>query len=318
MRKAAPLSVLAALLAGALLVSCSSQQQPPSSGGKVLLGFNLKKGQVYKTYATTDQTITQTVNGREQEIKQSMGQHMACNVLDVDAEGAVTMKTTFERFTFKMQTPQGTIEYDSADPPANVPPAATGFHALVGQGFTMKMTRSGKVKEIQGVNEMFDHMMKKIQLPAAQKEAMGKMLKEQFGERAMNELWEKSMTLFPDRPVGVGDSWSSKVSVTRGMPMVLENVWRLKEIKKDSAVIEMETSIDPNPSAEPMVMGPQKITYALSGKQSGTIEVDLETGWAKSGRLHQEISGDLTIEVGGEKKIVPLSVKSEIVMGSEK
>jgi hypothetical protein len=211
------------------------------------------------------------------------------------------------------------VEFDSSKPSGEVPQAARGFAALAGQQFTFVLTRDGKVTEVRGVQEMLDAVVSKLDLPPGPtRDAMAKMMKEQFGETAMKEQMQNLFAFYPAQPVGVGESWTHNVRIRMGFPMVLENTYTLKSRQGGLATIAVETRLSSNPDAKPMELGTVSIGYALTGTQGGESTVDEATGWTTGAKLKQDIAGDMTMTAGGNAQKVPLVIKSDVTLTSTK
>jgi hypothetical protein len=316
------LAVLALVAVAALTSAAAPGADDDAAGGdKLDLKLRLKKGEAYHVGVVVDQDITQTAPGaaQPQAMKQKIGMGYRMEVLDVDAEGKATLRTAYHDVSFRQESPAGVIAFDSSKPDGEVPPAARGFAALAGQQFTMALTRDGKVTEIRGVQEMLDAIVEKLDMPPGPtRDAMAKTIKEQFGETAMREQMQNLFAFYPDQPVGVGDSWTQTVRISMGFPMVLENTYALKSRNAGVATIAVETKLGSNPDAKPLEMGTISIAYDLSGTQAGDLTVDEATGWTTAAKLKQDITGDMTVAAGGNAQKVPLTIKSDVNLTSNK
>jgi hypothetical protein len=288
---------------------------------KVDLRFRLEKGQEYKVLTTMEQEIVQWLQGNEMEVLQTIGIGQTLKVTDVDDKGAMTVAATFGPVAMKMEGPQGSFEFDSEDPPDEVPLAAQGMAAILGCSFTMKFTPKGKIEELTGVDEMLDKMFEGIELPDGElKDKMLEDMKKQFGADALKEMMENMMAMFPDKPVGVGDFWKQKVTITRGFPMVIESTYTLAGREDGVAELEVESTIEPNADAEPMKVGPMSMKFKLKGTQEGTLKINEATGWFVEGKMTQEMEGETIISGApgqGEEMSIPMRIKSTITFETE-
>ncbi|MFO7898326.1 MAG: DUF6263 family protein [Planctomycetota bacterium] len=291
-------------------------------GKKVFLRLRLKRGQVYRVKTTMDQDITQKLpaqlGGQKQEIEQAMGMTYSFKVKDVDADGVMSCEVTYEAMQYKMKAPMMTVEYDSEDPPENVPMAARGFAAMVGQSFQAKFTPLGKTTELTGLDKIFDRVIEKMELPEGpMRKNIEKQLKTQFGDEAMKHTMARlTGLLFPEKAVGVGDSWKETVSVARPVALTMEQTMTLKKREEGVATVEVDTKVSPCPDAEPMKMGTVTMSYELKGTQTGTVTIDESTGWTTGGKLKQDLKGTMLmtgIPNAGELKI-PMLMKSSVTL----
>ena len=64
-----------------------------------------------------------------------------------------SVEVTYSRTTFKSTGLLGEVNYDSDENPAEIPPSAIGYAAMVGQTFKMVINSQGEVKMIEGIDE---------------------------------------------------------------------------------------------------------------------------------------------------------------------
>jgi hypothetical protein len=293
-------------LAAALLASCGG------GGGdsdKLDLKLRLQQGQSYGTKMVAEQTITQTIQGQTMDVKQTIGMAYTYAVTKVESDGSALVDVSYDWVRYAQDGPMGTMEYDSSNPPANTPEEALVYAALLGRRFSMTMTPLGEVAEVRGIDEMLSHILLWLNVPeGSERDALLEGLESQFGEQAMRESFEKASTIYPGKPVTVGDLWSKKVALATGMPMILDNTWTLQSRKDGVAFIDVKTKVSPNPDAKPLEYGGMTVTYDLSGEQSGTLEVDEASGWVLRSSIKQNISG----QISAMGMTWPLTIVSDI------
>jgi hypothetical protein len=325
-------SIVKALGLGALcLTLIGTASSPAFAQDKLELRLRLKKGDVYHFRLTVEQHVVQTpaapapagAGQRKaappappQAIDQTLGIGYTMSVDAVGPDGAMTLSTRYDSVLFRKKGPAGAIEYDSANPPPAVPPSAKPFSVLPGLGFRMTLTPDGTVRAVEGLDEMFAEMVKRLELPdGPAKASMLKALTEQFGEAAMKQNLQNLFALYPPAPVAVGEKWERKVVVSKGFPLVIQNAFTLKGRSGGVAEVAIDARLLPNPDAAPVEMGTGRMSYALSGEQHGSAKVDEATGWTRSLATEQEVSGSLTLDTPGDKDAdVPISLKSKIVI----
>jgi hypothetical protein len=264
---------------------------------KVRLGLNLKAGQSYRSNFNSEQKIKQTIQGQQINMDQTMGFGYTFAVQSVDAEGNATCRVTYTSVLFKQAGPAGNVDYDSQKATDNVPAQAKSFAALVDQSLTLRISSQGRVDEVQGTDALLEKVCKAVDLPNdATRETLRKQLNEQFGDRAMKEQMEQILAIYPDKPVGLGDSWSRRITVSAGFPLILENTYKLRERKDGMALIDVSSKMSKNPDGKPMKIGTATLSFDLSGKQQGRMELAEDSGWVIKSELTQEFSGTLKME----------------------
>ncbi|HZO89937.1 MAG TPA: DUF6263 family protein [Chthonomonadaceae bacterium] len=262
--------------------------------GPLLLRLHMHVNDVHNMRMTANQQITQTINGQEIKLNQTIGMGFRFNVLNVTPDGAASMKITYRSVRFRMEGPQGVMEYDSEHPPATLPPGMQGFAAMVGQSFTMLITPEGRVLEVKGMDALVQRVLDKSGVPEGPARAsMEKMLKQTFGEEGFKEMMGQMVGIYPSQPVNIGDTWMQHVALTRGFPLVMDTQYKLTGRSQGLAQVAVQSAIKSNPQAEPLEFGPVKVKLDLSGEQNGTMEIAEATGWMRRGTLHQKLSGTM-------------------------
>ncbi len=313
------LLAVATVLAVLVLLSSATAR---AGDDKIQLAFHLEKGQSYKLVMTTDQEIVQQVPGRgEMKVQQTTSIGYTFAVTDVDDKGTATIDVTFGPVSMKVDTGMGTFEYDSEDAPDEIPASAQNMAALVGKSFTMKLATDGETLEVTGVDELLDELLELIDLPEGPiKQRMTEDVKKQFGEAGLKESMGNMIGIFPDEPVGIGDSWARIVTITAGFPIIVETTYTLAGRDDGVATIEIEATMKPNPDAEPISMGPMTMRYELEGTQEGTLKIDEATGWYVEGTMDQDLKGQLVMSgiPGQEGELpIPMTIKSTITFKTE-
>jgi len=301
------------VLSGNLLSPAFGTAEAPKEDTKISLRLKLEKGKTYKFNMITEQKINQKVMNNKMELEQTIGMGIDFKVTDVDEKGIHAITMVYTSVLFKQSgSPMGTIEYDSKKSPENIPASAKGFAALVGLSLGMKMDNLGQVKDVTGSKEFFEKMIEKLQLPdGPQKELVSESLKNQFGEKSIKKMMGQMSCVFPEKELGIGDSWKQNISMTGPMPLNMNNTYTLKEIKKDLVVLNVESDLKPNkdPKAATQKIGNMEQKIELSGTQKGTLEINPVTGWTRKSKLTQNLTGKITM-TSPYSMTIPMDIKS--------
>jgi len=112
---------------------------------------------------TTEQKISQTIGGKQQDISHMKATGMSFEVKEVDADGIALIKVTYRTLREKTDSWAGGMEYDSTKPEtAAGNPLAPTYAAMIGDGFIMKVAPKGEIVGLDGIDEMFMRMAEKI------------------------------------------------------------------------------------------------------------------------------------------------------------
>jgi hypothetical protein len=282
------------------------------------LKFHPAKGSAVRLKVSLDQTITQTSNGVPATVSQTVTLVYGMAATDVAADGTTTVKVSYDAIAFKQRSNLGNVDYDSSTPAPVIPAAAKGLAAVVGQAVTIKVTPTGHVTDVQGVDELIDAILKRLEIPdGPTKPILESSLRKEFGQDAIRDNMETMLLIYPDKPVAVGDTWSRRLAIAKGFSIVIENAFTLKESNADVATVAVKSKLSSNADAPPIDMGNRKLTYELSGEQSGVLKINRSDGMIRAAEMKQKITGKMISEAGGAKTEVPLVIETKMTMGLE-
>ena len=273
---------------------------------KVELRWKWQKGQelIYKSVQKT----ALEVGG--QAMDQHMGYTYSLTVTDVAESGEATITVKYLAVVTKGVGPAGEYDYDSEkdkEPPADGPAAMQA--RMVGQSFTMKMTPTGKVTDVQGYDKVLEAMTKGAGEEAAAARAQ---LKQMFNNDTFKGMMQQMAPPLPDGKVGKGDTWDNQFIVK--MPMVGGMTFTLKstlaDIKDNNVQISQDIKVElkggdkDNPLAG--------LVEIKDGKGKATSVYSIERGCF----LSQKSTMDMTISVQGQS--MPMKTAVELTLVSRK
>ena len=277
-----------------VIISCA--------GPKIDLKFDIKPGSVYKCRVTTNQQISQTIQGQVVDMDQTITMEYRYDVKEINDQGNTIVDIVYERIGYMQDGPLGKIDYRSWEDNKEIPALAQGFASLIDQGFTMEISSQGTVVDIKGGDKIIDKMVKDMDLPASDEmtEKIKQSMQNQFGDAALKETMKSMFSIYPDRPVGVGDSWQATWTMSKDFPfpMILNNTWKIKEISDTEVILDIHTKVEsPEEAILTQSLGPE-IFYDLSGEQSGSMVLDRITGWCTKSQLDQIFEGTIRASDG--------------------
>lgn len=284
------------------------------TGEKIQYQMRFKAGEKYYLRMVTEQKISQTISGQVQNIEQTIGLGCDFDVENVEPNGNAWVSYTYRWAKYVKKGAGGSVEYDSSKKDLSATPMAQGFAAILEETFSLKITPQGRVEEVRGLQTVRSNVGKKLP-EGPMREVMMMGLKQFINEEGIKEMTESSMAIYPEKPVGIGDSWKKTAVLTQGAAMTIENECILKDRKNGISFIEIKSDIKSNPKAEPVAMGSTKVSYELSGKQQGLIEIEESTGRLIRSKTNQEVSGQIKVKVAGQQSqetSVPVKIDSVV------
>ncbi len=291
--------------------------QLPQNQEKIQYQMQFKEGENYYLRFLTEQKISQTVIGRQQYTEQTIGLGCDLDVKNVEPNGNALVSYTYRWVKFIQTVAGSRVEYDSSDKGTPVPPMAQGFAALLDESFSLKTTPQGRVEEVMGLQGLRENIERKIP-EGPMKEALKVGIRQFINEEGIKEMTQSTVAIYPENPVGIGDSWKKTVVMTQGAAMTVENEYILKDRKNGVSFIDVNSNINSNPNAGPVTMAGAKVSYDLSGKQKGRIELEESTGRIITSRINQDISGQIKVEIPGQQtQQTPIPVRINSIVTCE-
>lgn len=253
--------------------------------------------------------------GMSQDMQQTMSAVHRYEVVEVDSDGATTMQVTYESLTVTGTGPLGPIEYDSANPPATLPPYLRSFEVLAGHQFTMTFGPDGGLLAVSGTDELRDRMLAELNMPAgAMGDSILESVKDRIGDDGFVEAMSSMHGIFPAHAVAVGDSWTKSSEMSAFVPMAFETTWSLESRRDGVAHLAILGTVEPGLDPT-MQMGPVTMRYDLTGEQSGVAEIDEATGWLLRMRMESKFDGSMRLEgmpAGASNTEIPVSSRNII------
>ncbi len=287
-----PSRAYVAVLAIAVLPSVASAQ--------VTLQYRWKQGDAV-TYKTTLQT-TSTMSGMpgmgDVTLGQAMTQRIKLLAAAISPDGSVILHETIEAVSVKMDTPTGSVAYDSENPKAaadDEAAAALGkvFGGIIGGTLSVAMAPNGAIQRIDGAAKLVEKVMQDLPSDRATAQ-VAQGLKSVLSEEALRASLEQSFPRLPAHDVKPGDTWTAQVAL--GSPatgrIAGTQTMTLKSVDGAAATITVALGVKQE-SAPPI--GPQGMTMKLGDSHGdGTIDFDVAAGRIRKSTMTTDMPSTLT------------------------
>lgn len=245
---------------GAALLLMTSMMLPAS---KVRLRINPKQGTIYNNTVISD--IDMKVMGQAMSIHSEMSLQNEITKIDKSSIG-VNFKLT--HLISKMSIPgMPAVSYDSNNESNDgmmEKQLADVYGLILNKAFTTEISPRGEIIKSPDFSEVI-----------ANAPQIGEI------EESMKNLFVK----FPERELGVGDSWSQEETVEGQVPMKINTQYTIKEINSKNIVIGMTGSIDPVDT-----------NTTIDGTMAGTLNYDRKTCWLISGTTNMDTKVSVTVQ----------------------
>jgi len=274
-----------------LAIACKSGNNATNNDSeKYTIEYNLPQGETLKQIVSMESRTTQKLMGQEMESVIIMTMSSSFNVKGTDADNYL-VDMTYDAIRMDVSVMGNSVSFDSNTDEEkafgqNLSPV---FKAMTNIPIDLKINRQGKVELVNGYDKILDAMSDAAsELDETTKKAMFQEFDNQFSDKAIKEMFEKTVMYFPPNPVAIGETWNIKTQITQSFPIDVDMELTLTDVKDNVAIIEGTGNVSTNASQK---MNGIQATITLKGTQTATIEIDTKTGWVINANVEQNLKG---------------------------
>ena len=282
---------------------------------KTKIQLNLQKDSTYYLDQKSTLTITQDIPGHKQVVATVLNGRVAHKVISI-TDTSYVLAVRFESLVMQARLGDNMLmDVNTADK-SKQDAMSKVMQSMLGRSITMVITKMGKVLEIRGVDELYNHAFDNFpELDEDKKEQVLSRVKQSFGEKAFRSSFQDAFAVFPADPVSVNDTWQASTVMESAAQAKINTTYLLKNITDNAYVIHGDAQVTPSGNGD-YVMTTMPMRYInLTGSFSADIIIDRSTGWIKEEKVAKLVNGDLDIkdnpQVPGGIKF-PMSVDAEI------
>jgi hypothetical protein len=255
---------------------------------KVLLRMNLHPGQSFDEGTVMEMQTSSKMPKMNMNVTMTMHSGFHKEVLDVDKDGNIKVKATFQKSTTDISGDVG------GKPVPSQKKDASGLSSLAdytGQSIVETMTPQGKVIHVEGMDAIIQRQIAAIK-DSKQRAMIQEMVKKNFDP---SKMFFTGIGRFPEGAVAVGDSWTSLVSV----PMLPQASMKytLMSSKDGIATIAVRADFSPNAKTPAIKTSEFQMKADISGTESGVMRVDEKTGLTISSELHIQMKDVVSMNI---------------------
>jgi hypothetical protein len=299
LRRRWPLALLC--LAGLMTLPALAADEKPAN-----LKWKFEKDKTF--YQEMKTTTKQTMKVMNSDVQQNQEQtfYFSWTPESQDKDGNWVIKQKIEGVKMSIDIGGSKIEYDSTkEAGATANPLSDFFKQLVGSEFKLTIGPDMKVKDISGRNEF----VKKL---AAANPQMEPLLNQILSDQALKEMADPTFAAVPNKEVKKGESWTKESKLEMGPIGRYDNTYKYTYEGPDNKLekIKVETTLKYTPPADTGAANPLpfkiKSANLTSSDAGGTIWFDAEKGRVDHSEMKLKLSGELSIEIGGQTTKVDL------------
>ena len=278
---------------------------------KTALELDLKQGAKYLQSMESLAKIQQEIDGKTLNNEMRMSGTTAFTVKEVNDDG-YSMEVQYEELAFTIDSPSGPLVFssekqDDADILSQI------LAEMKKTPFQIRMSRTGKVTEIQNIHLLFEAALSKFpQIDSNQRDLLMDQLMKSFGKESFKGNMEMVSAIYPDNPVALGETWDVKTSLrTGGMSGEMATIYRFKGGEAGNHIIEGSSIITTTDKDKYSMINGMPTRFELEGSMISKIKVDEKSGWIVEANFEQDIQGTTFIQ---DNPSLPGGMEIPIVM----
>jgi hypothetical protein len=293
---------------------------PVMAQESVNLKLNLEKNKLYRLKSVSEQTVTQTVNGNQQNVETKADYTVSLKMLDVTPDFMVT-EVHFDTLITNTNTMGKTTSINSTVE-GDITSSETSdimsciMNRLSKNALFVKLDFTGRPVEVVNAKMLSDLILKDTAFITLT-EPIASALKTQMAGTVSDNTLKTMIGGFtwhlPGKEVSVGDEWkNTEQTNSGGMLLSITTTYHLDGISGNNARITVESSIKAAENAPPIQSGGATVTYDnLSGLSKSNMVIDTGTGLVLEDNAKTRITGTLGVSAPGFSMEMPIDINGE-------
>jgi hypothetical protein len=293
--------------------------QPEFQGPPVTLRLDLRPGQDFHMRGSSKYRITNNFADRQVEVRQVVetlwifAVEELLHADDAAEDAAPTgykLTVTLDSLRVLQEAGERRLRYDSkapSGPETLSSPETAGFAALVGNSFGVTLGPDGRVRAMEGAEELISRNLDRLGAPRTPiREKVKEALTPYFGEAALRDVVEAIIGILPaeDQATGAaggaappritpGQAWRVPAAVAGQLVQAETLRATLREVDPDTrlATLDISGTVDATPESPPFGVGDARLAMTLRGQVTGGAEIDTRTGWTRKRAQKLSLTG---------------------------
>ncbi|MBS1548598.1 MAG: hypothetical protein JSS94_01850 [Bacteroidetes bacterium] len=260
------------------------------------LKLNLEKGKNYEVFQNVKTKMIQNMMGQQVPVNIDAEVGISTKVLESTAQG-IRLETQFTYVSSKSESMGNRVSISSEK--CNQDENAKILCSLVNKKFIVLMSNKGKVLSIEGNKEILNQIIKEN--PAENPMVKDGKIFEIYKDDNIKAMFENLFN-FPQQPIKIGDSWTSKYKTNSGFEVENSSKYTLNAVDAQQYTIHVQTDLK---TVDNQIITNNGIEMTPNFTGNGTSEVILNknTGWLVKSKSTSELKGDITVPSMSNMKI---------------
>ena len=279
-----------ALLTLALGAAAAGAQDP------VTLKWSLAEGTAFYAKGVTDMDMQMTIMNQTIDLKMKVTAAQKFKVLSAKP-GATKIEMTMVA-----------MEMTAEGLPGGIPGLGGIGERVKGATLTATLDDKMSVTKLDGYDKFLDKL-------AGDDENTRKMMKQQFSEAAVGQMFSQVFAFAPDKPVKVGDTWThSDKMPAGGFEATVKQKYKLDSVTGGVAKIGLtgDLAFKAGGALPGLPEGVKVDKFDMKAdKFEGTLLFDTKAGRLTENKTNMTLNGEITIAAGGQKVEMTMKITAK-------
>lgn len=281
------LTLVTVLALTAILFSCNNGL----SGDAYTIKMRMHKADTFHNNIRMGMNMQMKMANTPIDMNMKMDANIKLEVMDSTAAGK-ELKLTYNSLHMSMDMGNKAMDAINSDSIMNA-----SAQKVTGKSVLLELSPTNEITGVKG----FDSLM----VDNSDDEASKKMMEQMFSKEQMNSLFSMMFSMYPSKPVKVGETWTATTKVNlANIDMKVKMKYTLAGIKNGLADIDVDGVID---GKGEMKQAGMAIGISMSGTQKGTLTIKMEDGYLKNGGYKMDVKAEM--EMMGQK--IPMTIKAD-------
>lgn len=276
----------------------------------VTLRIRPEVGSTQKFTLTQEQAMTMSMGPMGEQKTSAVNRlEMTQKVLGVADNGDVTLEFTYDRAVMEVESPQGAMTVDSAEPGEGA--TDNPMTMIIGKPIAVTLSDRAEVKGVTGLDAMFEELASAAEAEPSMAPVL-EMLRASFSDESMAQTFQQSFPVLPEEAVGEGSTWtwSGEMSNPAFGTMTLNQSFEVLGFEERSGRDCVKTAVQLSMEHEGTfpLLDKMRETMAGQGQEidmsatlgkstgAGTVWLDRATGMTVA--MDTTSDFDMTMEIG--------------------
>lgn len=287
----------------------------PAAAQKVDLKFAPQLNEVLRLQCIIDSNIQTQMPSLPQAQGQAQDQNIVfkglieitCAVTAISPEKVVTMDVAVDRLAGDINIPGKPIKVDTKNPVNPNDPVEKVLQALIGQKLTMAMDETGKLLSLSGIDQILETVISNSGMANEPGAAMIlPMIRSQVSDKVVSDQLGGMASVYPDHPVGVGDSWSVNQVMAGMQNTQVDGGYTVTKIDDQYVFTDFKGVLNQNITQQ---VPNGSMVQKQKGTMKGQIRFERSSGLVTDMQMTQDIDGSTQVS-GGSTPPITITTKT--------